>query len=112
MQRNIFENLKSADRGRIVGLYQTDHSKAEIAHIMGCSRPTVALWIRKYEGEINNLEDHRKNNSRPQKTTPEENQEIIRRMDQNPFDATARVLRNRDKYFCKNSKTLFKCCTY
>jgi len=54
---------------------------------MGCNRRTVALWIKKHEeGGINSLQDHRKNNRRPQKTTPEQNEEIVQAMDQNPFD--------------------------
>jgi len=40
------------------------------------------------------LQDHRKNNRRPQKTTPEQNEEIVQAMDQNPFDGTATVIRN------------------
>jgi len=35
-----------------------------------------------------------KNNRRPQKTTPEQNEEIVQAIDQNPFDGTATVMRN------------------
>ena len=83
------------NRGRIIGLYQGGHNKIEIARIMGCSSKTVALWIRKYEeGGINNLQDHRKNNKRPQKTTVEQNEEIVQTIDENPFDAASTVLHN------------------
>lgn len=47
-----------------------------------------------------NLQDHRKNNKRPQKTTPEQNQEIIRAVDENPFASVINILRNRDINIC------------
>jgi len=54
---------------------------------------TVALWITKYEeGGVNHLRDHRKNNRAPQKTISQENEEIVRAMDKNPFDAAATEL--------------------
>lgn len=49
MERNQFANLNVADRGRIIGLHLSGHNKIEIARIVGCSRRTVAVWVRKYE---------------------------------------------------------------
>lgn len=82
-------------RGKIIGLYTAGHTKQEIAHIIGCSKKTVALWIRKHEEQgVNSLQDHRKNNKCPQKTTPEQNEEMVQTMDQNPFAGAATVIRN------------------
>jgi transposase len=97
MERHIFANLSTADRGRIIELHEGGYSRAEIMEIIGCSRQTVALWIKKHEeGGMENLKDHRKNNRCPEKTTPEQNQDIIRAVDEYPFAPVADVLRNRE----------------
>lgn len=68
---------------------------------MGCSIKTVALWIRKHaDGRTENLKDHRKNNHAPQKTTVEQNEELIRAVDENPFDPVVNVIRNRGLNIC------------
>lgn len=105
MERNIFANLSTADRGRIVGLYEGGHNKAEIARIVGCSRQTVALWVKKHEeGGMGNLQDHRKNNRGPQKTTPEQNEDIIRAVDETSLCSSCeRFEERRIKYFDTNS---------
>lgn len=100
-RNNIFANISTQDRGKIIGLHQAGYNKTEIANLVGCTRQTVALWVRKHEeGGMANLRDHRKNNKGPQKTTPEQNQEIVRAVDENPFDAVENILRNRNINIC------------
>ncbi|XP_011687429.1 PREDICTED: uncharacterized protein LOC105449744 [Wasmannia auropunctata] len=94
---NIFANLNVTDRGKIIGLHEAGLNISQIALTMGITRRTAALWITKYEeAGMNNLKDHRKNNRAPQKTTLEDNEEIVRAIDENPFNAAATVLQNRN----------------
>ncbi|EFN72223.1 hypothetical protein EAG_12628, partial [Camponotus floridanus] len=88
-------------RGKIIGLHEAGYNKTEIANMVGCTRQTAALWIKKHEERgMANLQDHRKNNKKPQKTIPEQNQEIIRAVDENPFDSVINILRNKNINIC------------
>lgn len=93
MQRNIFANLSEGDRGRIIGLYESGGRRSDIVQTVGCSERTVDRWITKHRAE-GTLKDHRKNNTRPRKTTAQQDQNIVQLVDENPFSAAATVLRN------------------
>ena len=92
---NIYANLSQADRGQIIALYQVGLSKQDISQIVGCNRKTVTLWINKFnEGGLAALEDHRKYNTGPRKSTPEQDEDIIMRVIANPFDSVEAMPNN------------------
>lgn len=91
-RRNPFANYSEGARGRIVGLSEQGLSAREVAQV-GCNIKTVELWRRKYrELGPDGLKDHRKQNRRPKKTTPEQDAQIINVVAENPFKGAEHVI--------------------
>ena len=79
-RRNNFANYSEATPGRIAGLTEQDLSAREVAQQVGCNIKTVELWRRKFrELGPDGLKDHRKQNKRPKKMTPEQDTQILLR---------------------------------
>ncbi|XP_066589281.1 uncharacterized protein [Prorops nasuta] len=80
-------------RGQIIALKRENYSNIEIARKLNLHRQTVSKWIDRYrENGLEGLSDHRKENHGVAKTTAEENRIIRSSMENNPFQASARVL--------------------
>lgn len=62
-------------RARIIGYYEAGKGLREISHLLGISRGTVRLWVRRYEEEGHVLT--RPRSGGPRITTPAEDQQII-----------------------------------
>ncbi|XP_043267671.1 nucleolar transcription factor 1-B-like [Venturia canescens] len=92
-ERNIFSNYRPSVRGRIVGLHRAGSTRQQIREELGCNIKTVNLWINKYEaGGDGALKDHRKNNKRPLKTTPDEDVRLCEAVEATPFTTIAAPL--------------------
>lgn len=91
-ERNAFANYPPSVRGEIVGLHRAGMSQREIRGRVGCNKKTVSLWIRRANGGTNALSDHRKNNKRPLKTTPEQDVQLCEYVEGNPFTTIPEAL--------------------
>ena len=74
---------KLTQRGQIIGMWEAGHRVAEIATMMGLSKPTVRRWIGRWQ-ESGNLLD-RPRCGAPKKTTPDEDQLIANEVRNNPL---------------------------
>ncbi|KAG7173976.1 putative helix-turn-helix HTH_28 domain containing protein 6 [Homarus americanus] len=70
-------------RGRIIGYHEAGKGLREISRLLGISRDTVRLWVRRYEEEGHVLTRPRP--GRPRVTTPAADQQIQRAVERAPL---------------------------
>ncbi|KAG7161021.1 putative helix-turn-helix HTH_28 domain containing protein 8, partial [Homarus americanus] len=70
-------------RGRIIGYHEAGKGLREISRLLGISRDTVRLWVRRYEEEGHVLTRPRP--GRPRVTTPAADQQIQRAAERAPL---------------------------
>lgn len=72
-----------ADRGRIIGLWQSGMTPADVADTMGVSKKTVQRWITRWEQEGSLAT--RPRSGRPRVTTPDEDARLMAAVDNTPM---------------------------
>ncbi|KAG7159577.1 putative Helix-turn-helix domain-containing protein 2 [Homarus americanus] len=77
--------------GRIIGYHEAGKGLQEISRLLGISRDTVRLWVRRHEEEGHVLTRPRP--GRPRVTTPAADQQIQRAADGAPLSTTVRITR-------------------
>ncbi|KAG7172536.1 putative helix-turn-helix HTH_28 domain containing protein 7, partial [Homarus americanus] len=70
-------------RCKIIGYHEAGKGIREISHLLGISRDTVRLWVRRYEEEGHVLTMPRP--GRPRVTTPGADQQIQRAAERAPL---------------------------
>lgn len=74
-------------------MHLSNKTTAQIAGALNCSMATVRLWVNKHrQGGFEALKDHRKFNSRPRKTTLEQDELINEYFSNDPFSTAARFV--------------------
>lgn len=79
-------------RSKIVGYHEAGKSIREISRLLGISRDTVRLWVRRYEAEGHVLT--RPRSGQPRITTPDEDDEIRREAERQPLTTAVNITRN------------------
>ena len=83
------EANKISLRGQIVGLHRVGYSEREISRQLGVSRPTVHLWVTRYEEEGNLRSRHR--GGHPKSTTEDQDQRIVGLSREAPHTPATRI---------------------
>lgn len=78
-------------RAKIIGYYEAGKGLREISRLLGISRDTVRLWVRRYEEEGHVLT--RPRSGGPRVTTPAEDQHIQRAAERAPLSSAVRITR-------------------
>ncbi|KAL7630239.1 UNVERIFIED_CONTAM: hypothetical protein RMT77_019618 [Armadillidium vulgare] len=78
-------------RGKIIGLYESNIAKLQIARQLGTSVQTVRKWVKRHE-EDGNLCD-RPSPAKPRKTTQQQDREIVTCVQTNPFTNAKQIKR-------------------
>ncbi|KAG7161892.1 putative helix-turn-helix domain containing protein 1 [Homarus americanus] len=78
-------------RGRNIGYHEEGKGLREISCLLGISRDTVRLWVRRYEEEGHVLTRPRP--GRPRVTTPAADQQIQRAAERAPLSTAVRITR-------------------
>lgn len=78
--------ISAVNRGRIVGMWECGANLDEICQRIPCCVRTAKKWIKRWrESGEEGLCDGRRHNHRPRLTTVEQNHDIVRQVDTNPF---------------------------
>ncbi|KAG7165028.1 putative helix-turn-helix domain containing protein 3 [Homarus americanus] len=78
-------------RGRIIGYHKSLKGIREISRLLGISRDTVRLWVRRYKEEGHALTRARP--GKPRVTTPAAYQQIQRAAERAPLSTAVRITR-------------------
>lgn len=78
-------------RGRIIGYHEAGKGIREISRLLGISRDTVRLWVRRYEEEGHVVT--RPPPGRPRVTTPAADEHIQRAVERAPLSTAVRITR-------------------